>query len=72
MMHHCANEFNVVFKLLKGAAQEEKVLLDFENQVILEFSNLPEVRKQKGHEKLPNFYTWVFFLKTTYSQNVER
>jgi hypothetical protein len=30
MMHHCANEFNVVFKLLKGAAQEEKVLLDFE------------------------------------------
>jgi len=29
-MHHCANEFNVVLKLLKGAAQEEKVLLNFE------------------------------------------
>jgi hypothetical protein len=29
MMHH-ANEFNVVLKLLKGAAQEEKDLLDFE------------------------------------------
>jgi hypothetical protein len=32
MMHH-ANEFNVVLKLLKGAAQEEKVLLDFEKSL---------------------------------------
>jgi uncharacterized protein YktA (UPF0223 family) len=29
MMHH-ANEFNVVLKVLKGAVQEEKILLDFE------------------------------------------
>jgi uncharacterized protein YktA (UPF0223 family) len=29
MMHH-ANEFNVVLKLLKGAAQEEEILLDFQ------------------------------------------
>jgi hypothetical protein len=40
------------------------------NQVILEFSNLPEVRKQKGSEKLPDFYTW--FKKKKCSQNIER
>jgi hypothetical protein len=47
MMHHCANEFNVVLKLLKKAAQEEKVLLDFEKSSDFRVLQLARSEKTK-------------------------
>jgi hypothetical protein len=47
MMHH-ANEFNVVLKLLKGAAQEEKILLNFEKSSdfrVLQFARSEKTKR---------------------------
>jgi uncharacterized protein YktA (UPF0223 family) len=61
MMHHCANEFNVVLKLLKKAAQEEKVLLDFEKSSDFRVLQLARSEKTKRSRQIAKFLHFGFF-----------
>jgi len=63
MMHHCANEFDVVLKLLKGVAQEDKVLLNFEKSSDFRVFQFARSEKTKRSWQIAKFLYLGFFLK---------